>query len=115
MLSDRARLALLDIADNLRLAQEFVAGISFDVFKTDRLRFYAVTRALEIISEAARPLPAALHERHPELPWRAIMASAMCVDTTATMSRKNTFGEPSTKALLPRSKRLSKKSKQATQ
>jgi uncharacterized protein with HEPN domain len=73
MLSDRARFALLDIADNVRLAQEFVAGISFDVFKTDRLRFYAVTRALEIISEAARRLPAVLHERHPELPWRAIM------------------------------------------
>ena len=73
MLSDRARLALLDIADNVRLAQEFVSGVSLDVFKTDRMRFYAVTRALEIISEATRRLPAALQERHPELPWRAIM------------------------------------------
>jgi uncharacterized protein with HEPN domain len=73
MLSDSARFALLDIAENVRLAREFVSGVSLDVFKTDRLRFYAVTRALEIISEATRRLPAALHERHPELPWRAIM------------------------------------------
>ncbi len=35
--------------------------------------FYAVTRALEIISEASRRLPASLRERHPQLPWRAIM------------------------------------------
>jgi uncharacterized protein with HEPN domain len=32
-----------------------------------------VTRCLEIISEAARRLPSALRDRHPELPWRAIM------------------------------------------
>jgi uncharacterized protein with HEPN domain len=28
---------------------------------------------LEIISEAARRLPAAMRERHSDLPWRAIM------------------------------------------
>ena len=32
-----------------------------------------MTRALEIISEAARWLPTELRDRHPELPWRAIM------------------------------------------
>ena len=31
--------------------------------------FYAVTRALEIISEASRRLPAAMKARHPEIPW----------------------------------------------
>jgi uncharacterized protein with HEPN domain len=36
------------------------------------LFFYAVTRALEIISEAARRFPTELRDRHPELPWRAI-------------------------------------------
>jgi uncharacterized protein with HEPN domain len=30
-------------------------------------------RCLEVISEAARRLPASLRDRHPELPWRAIM------------------------------------------
>ena len=39
----------------------------------DRKAFYAATRALEIISEAARRLPPDLRERYPQLPWRAIM------------------------------------------
>ena len=30
---------------------------------------------LEIISEAARRLPEAVRERHPELPWRSIMGA----------------------------------------
>ena len=46
---------------------------AFERFRDDRLFLYAVTRALEIISEAARRLPAELRDRHPELPWRAIM------------------------------------------
>jgi uncharacterized protein with HEPN domain len=73
MPSDQTRLALYDIRDNGKLAQDFVAGLSFERFRDHRLFFYAVTRALEIISEAARRLPAELRERHPELPWRAIM------------------------------------------
>jgi len=73
MPSDQTRLALYDIRDNGRLAQDFVAGLSFEKFRDDRLFFYAVTRALEIISEAARRLPTELRDRHPELPWRAIM------------------------------------------
>jgi uncharacterized protein with HEPN domain len=41
----------------------------------DRRAFYATTRCLEIISEAARRLSPALRARHPELPWKAIMGS----------------------------------------
>jgi uncharacterized protein with HEPN domain len=73
MLSDKARLALSDILDNAKLAQQFIAGMSLESFKGDRRAFYAATGALEIISEAARRLPAELHARHPELPWRNIM------------------------------------------
>jgi uncharacterized protein with HEPN domain len=39
----------------------------------DRRTFYAVTRCIEIISETARRLPSVMRERHPDLPWRAIM------------------------------------------
>jgi uncharacterized protein with HEPN domain len=73
MLSDRGRLALFDIRDNVILAQSFVQGLSFEEFLSDRRTNYAVTRALEIVSEAARRLPPYLRERHPELPRRAIM------------------------------------------
>jgi uncharacterized protein with HEPN domain len=73
MPSDRDRLALHDIRDNARLAQEFVKGFSPEAFEADRRTFYAVTRCLEIVSEAARRLSPALRDRHPEIPWRAIM------------------------------------------
>lgn len=73
--SNRAQLALFDIRDNIRLAQQFVAGMSQDEFAADRRTFYAVARCLEIVSEAARRLPASVRNRHPELPWRAIMGA----------------------------------------
>ena len=73
MLSNRARLALFDVRDNCELARQFLAGLSFEDFKADRRTFYAVTRALDIVSEAARRLPQDLRDRYPHLPWRAIM------------------------------------------
>jgi uncharacterized protein with HEPN domain len=36
------------------------------------MRVYAVTRCLEIISEASRRLSNGLKTRHPEIPWREI-------------------------------------------
>jgi uncharacterized protein with HEPN domain len=36
------------------------------------LHLYAVTRALEIISEASRRLSDDIRDKHPELPWRSI-------------------------------------------
>jgi uncharacterized protein with HEPN domain len=73
MPSDKTLLALYDIRENARLAQEFVKGLSMEAFEADRRTFYAVTRCLEIVSEAARRLSPELRDRHPELPWRAIM------------------------------------------
>jgi uncharacterized protein with HEPN domain len=73
MPSDRARLALYDIRDNIGYARQFVEGISRADFERNREKFYAVTRALEIISEAARRLPESPRGRSPELPWRAIL------------------------------------------
>ncbi|MGP0060293.1 MAG: DUF86 domain-containing protein [Beijerinckiaceae bacterium] len=72
MLSNRSRLALYDIRDNILLAQEFAARLDFETFKTSQLHFYAVTRAVEIISEASKRLPDEVCARHPHLPWRDI-------------------------------------------
>lgn len=41
-------------------------------FGLDRKTFYAVTRCLEIISEAARRLRGPQQDQHPELEWRQI-------------------------------------------
>jgi uncharacterized protein with HEPN domain len=92
MPSKRAAIALFDIRDNARLAREFAAGLSMDAFKGDRRTFYAVTRCLEIISEAARRLPSSLRDRHPELPSRAIMGAATCIGMITTMWQKNLCG-----------------------
>lgn len=72
MHSESVKLALYDIRDNVLLAREFVEGLACEGFSDSRLHIYAVTRALEIISEASRRLPEDLRDRHPELPWRSI-------------------------------------------
>jgi uncharacterized protein with HEPN domain len=56
----------------LTYANEFVAGMTLQMFADDRRTLYAVTRCLEIISEASRRLPDSVKQRHPEIPWRAI-------------------------------------------
>ena len=72
MLSESAIGALFDIRDNILLAQQFVADLDERAFSASRLRFYAATRALEIISEASRRLPKALKDRHPAIGWDEI-------------------------------------------
>jgi uncharacterized protein with HEPN domain len=63
---------LSDIQYNIDLAREFVDGLSFEAFVKDRRTLYAVTRCLEIISEASRRLPAELKERHPNIQWSKV-------------------------------------------
>jgi uncharacterized protein with HEPN domain len=75
LLSDRERQALHDILDNAILARGFVSGMSLGEFLSDQRTVYAVTRCLEIISEAARRLSEQTRSRHPSLPWRAIMGA----------------------------------------
>ena len=60
---------LFHIRDNVTLARSFVDGFDYERFRDNQLVFYAVMRALEIISEASRRLPAAMKARHPEIPW----------------------------------------------
>jgi len=47
----------------------FINGFDYDAFRDNQLLFYAVTRALEIISEASRRLPDYIKARHPDIPW----------------------------------------------
>jgi uncharacterized protein with HEPN domain len=69
MHSERSKIRLIQIRDNIRLAQDFVGAMSYAEFLTDTRTFYAVVRCLEIISEASRRVPDNVKERHPELPW----------------------------------------------
>lgn len=61
------------VLDALRQIEDYMDGISLDVFLSDRMRQDAVVRQREIIGEACRQLSDALRARHPDVPWRAII------------------------------------------
>ncbi len=66
---------LRDILDNIDSIRTFTAQLDFSGFSRDSKTTYAVTRALEIISEAARRLPQDVRERHPGIDWAGISAA----------------------------------------
>src|SRR5690349_18752516 len=70
MPSDPTDRALRDILHHIDLAATFVEGLDREMFKTDLRAFYAVTRCLEIISEASRRLSPDLKARHPAISWK---------------------------------------------
>jgi uncharacterized protein with HEPN domain len=70
MPSDAATAALRDIAHHIDLATNFVAGLDYEAFVADPRTVYAVTRCLEIISEASLRLPEVLKAWHPSIAWR---------------------------------------------
>ena len=79
MPSDQAEIALRDILHNIDLAAQFSAGMDQAAFVADVKTTYAVTRCLEIISEASRRLPGTLKARHPSIAcrqsWRSVCPS----------------------------------------
>ena len=73
--TEELRRWLNDIHYHIAKAEAFVAGVSQEAFLQDDLRFYAVTRCLEIVSEASRRLPDEMIARHPAIPWREMAAA----------------------------------------
>jgi uncharacterized protein with HEPN domain len=63
---------LLDIADCIAKIERFLAGQSYEVFRTNALIHDAVVRNLEIISEASRHVPEEVKAKEPGIPWREI-------------------------------------------
>ncbi len=61
---------LRDILEYAAKAQQFVAGVEFYAFQANEEKVLAVVRALEVVGEAARQVPAAVRARYPEIPWR---------------------------------------------
>jgi uncharacterized protein with HEPN domain len=75
MRSDAEQSALRDILHQIDLAQNCTQGQDRDTFSADVMRVYAVTRCLEIISEASRRLSDALKAQHPDIAWRDMAAA----------------------------------------
>ena len=62
------------IVEAIEKIAEYTRGMSFDEFSRDNLTADAVARNLEIVGEAARNVPQAFKDDHPEVPWREMNA-----------------------------------------
>jgi uncharacterized protein with HEPN domain len=61
---------LRDIQQMMIYIQDFVTGMTLDLFITDIKTYFAVVRALEVIGEVAKQVPNEVRERHPDVPWK---------------------------------------------
>ena len=67
MHSKAAVAALRDMAYHIDLAIRWTEDFTVERFCADLRTIYAMTRCLEIISEASRRLPAEMKARHPSI------------------------------------------------
>ena len=61
---------MLEAISNIR---EFSQNISREVLFSDKMRYFAVVKNIEIIGEAAHMLTEDFRSSHSELPWKAII------------------------------------------
>ncbi len=74
MPSSRPETRFLDILDNIRLIESYVAGMDRMAFEADSRTRDAVERCLGRLSEAATKLGAQADELAPGMPWHAVRA-----------------------------------------
>ncbi len=65
---------LLDMLIAARDAMRFVEEITWEDFQRSALHQYAVSKALEIIGEAASKVSEKTKAQHSEIPWKEIVA-----------------------------------------
>jgi len=70
---------LADILGAIEDIDTFTQGMDEAAFRADRRTLYAVTRALEIIGEAAKRIPGDVQARHPNIPWRGMARMRDCI------------------------------------
>ena len=59
-----------DILENMRDAEDFIQGFSYEQFQSDKKTLYAVLRAIEVIGEAAKKVPDEVRIKYPSVPWK---------------------------------------------
>ena len=59
-----------DILQNMQDAGDFVQGLSYEQFASDKKTVNAVLRSIEVIGEAAKQIPESIRSTYPDIPWR---------------------------------------------
>lgn len=63
--------AVEDILRNLALAREFVGdALTVDELEADTKTLYSLVRALEVVGEATKRVPASVRDLDGEIPWK---------------------------------------------
>lgn len=65
-----SRVYLIHILDEIQLIRSVCETLTYEEFKSDAVREHTITRALEIIGEAAKNIPEVVKGNHPEIPWK---------------------------------------------
>jgi len=60
---------LNDILDAVQKAEQFISTVSYEEFRLNDEKVYAVIRALEVIGEAAKRIPSSVRRRYSMVPW----------------------------------------------
>ena len=63
---------LEDILQAVESAVEFVEGMSWEEFQRDKKTIFAVTRAIQIVGEAAKKVPDSIRSQYREIPWKGM-------------------------------------------
>jgi uncharacterized protein with HEPN domain len=68
----KVRHALHDILEAIERIEEITRGKTLAQFEASWQLRWLVQRAIEIVSEASRAIPAELKSTHPEIPWSRV-------------------------------------------
>lgn len=64
---------LLDMIEAANNVEEFVAGVEFEQFVSNKMLFFAVMKNIEIIGEAAYMLTKEFQDSHSQVRWPVII------------------------------------------
>ncbi len=64
------RLYIKDILENMRDAEEFIRGMSYDEFAADKRTVNAVLRSVEVVGEVTKNIPDDIRCAYPQVPWK---------------------------------------------